>query len=83
MQCHESVCKKPDTKGSCAIKIMKQMFDCFPMVLGWCMHKLGKFIHGKVNIWSSHPEMLEATNHLTVQGDIDQCRTIISSKRNS
>ena len=61
-----SVCKKPDTKGYCAIKITKQTFDRPPMVFGQHVHKLGEFVHGKGDIWPNHPEMLEATNHLTV-----------------
>ena len=35
VQCPRSVYKKPDTKGSCAIKITKQTFDCSPMVFRW------------------------------------------------
>ena len=66
MQCLRSVCKKPDTKGSRAIKITKKTFDRSPMVVGWRVHKLGEFIHDKENIRPSHPEMLEATNHLTI-----------------
>ena len=78
MQCYGNVCKKPNTKGSCAIKITKQTFDPSPMVLGWRVHKLREFIHDKGNIWVSHPEMLEATNHLTVHGGIYR-RIIYSS----
>ena len=44
------------------------------------MHKLGEFVQGKGNIRPSHPEMFEATNHLTVHGDIDRHITIISSQ---
>ena len=44
------------------------------------MHKLGEFVHGKRNIWSSHPKMLEVTNHLTVLGGIDRHNSIISSQ---
>ena len=47
------------------------------MVLGWRVHKLGEFIHNKGNIWSSHPEMLKVTNHLTVHGGIDRSNTIL------
>ena len=42
-----SVCKNPDTKGSRAIKIAKQMFDRSLKLFERCMHKLGEFIHGK------------------------------------
>ena len=47
------------------------------------MHKLEEFILDKGNIWASHPEMLEATNHLTVHGGIYQRRTIYSSLRSA
>ena len=47
------------------------------------MHKLGEFIHDKGNIWARHPEMLEATNHLTVHGGIFWHRTICSSQRST
>ena len=50
VQCQGSVRKKPNTKGSQAIKITKQTFDHSLRVLGWLMHKLGEFIHGKENI---------------------------------
>ena len=83
MQCQGSVYKKPNTKASRAIKITKQTFDSSPMVLGWCVHKLGEFIHSKGNIWASHPEMLEATNHLMVCGGIYRRKTICSSKRST
>ena len=66
VQCQGSVYKKPNTKGSHAIKITKQTFDHSLRMLGWHVHKLGEFIHEKENIWASHPEMLETTNHLTV-----------------
>ena len=66
MQCLRSVCKKPDTKGSRAIKITKYMFDRSPMVFRWIVHALREFVHGKGNIRSSHVEMLEATDHLKV-----------------
>ena len=79
MECLRSVCDKPDTKGSRAIKITKKTFDCSPMIFGWRMHKLEEFIHGKGNIRLSHPEILEATNHLTIHGGIDWCNTIIGS----
>ena len=79
MQCLRSVWNKLDTKGSRAIKITKQTFDRPPRVFGWNVHKLGKFVQGKGNIPSSHPGMLEATNHQTVYGGIDRCSTIISS----
>ena len=81
MQCQRSVYKKPDTKGSRSIKITKETFDCSPMVFEWCVHKLGEFIHDKGNVWSRHPEMLEATNHLMLHGGIDRRSTIFSSKR--
>ena len=83
MQCLRSVCKKPDTKGSHAIRITKQMFDSSPMVFGWRVHKLGEFIHDKGNIRLSHLEMLEATDHLTIHGGIDWHNTIISSQRST
>ena len=83
MQCPRSVYKKPDTKGSRAIKITKQTFERAPMVFERRMHKLGEFIHDKGNIRSSHSEMLEATNHLMVHGGIDRHSTIISSQRNT
>ena len=76
-----SVDKKPNTKGSYVVKIMKQTFDRSLMAFGWRVHKLGEFIHGKGNIRPSHPEMLEATNHLTVHCGIDRCDTIFSSQR--
>ena len=79
VQCLRSVYKKSKTKGSRAIKITKQTFNCSPMVFGQRMHKLGEFVHGKGNIRSSHPEMLKATNYLTIHGGIDLCNTIISS----
>ena len=44
------------------------------------MHKLGEFIHIKGDIRQSHPEMLEATNHLTVHGGIGKQSTIINSQ---
>ena len=44
------------------------------------MHELGEFVHGKGNIRLSHLEMLEATDHLTIHGDIDRRSTIISSQ---
>ena len=68
VQCQGSVFKKLNTKGSRALKITKQTFDGSLMALGWHMYKLGEFIHDKGNIWASHSEMLEATNHLTVHG---------------
>ena len=68
MKCMRSVCKKPDTKGSHAIKITKQTFDCSLMVFKRRMHELGEFVHDKGNIRLSHPEMLEATDHLTIHG---------------
>ena len=80
VQCLRSVCKKPDTKGSHSITIMKLTFNRSLMVFERCMHKLGEFVHGKGNICLSHPKMLEATNHLTVHGGIDWCNTIISSQ---
>ena len=83
MQCQRSVYKKLDTKGSCAIKIKKQTFDCSPMVFGWCVHKLFEFIHDKGNVWSRHPEMLEATNHLMLHGGFDRHSTIFSSQRST
>ena len=83
MQFQSSVCNKSDTKGSRTNKITKQTFDRPPMVFGWRLHKLGDFIHEKGNIWSSHPEMLEATNHLTVHGGIDRRSTICSSQRST
>ena len=72
VQCQGSVCKKPNTKGSRAIKITKQTLDCSPMVLRWRVHKLGER-----NIWVSHPEML------TVHGGIYRCRTNCSSQRST
>ena len=81
MQCQRSVCKKPDTKGSRAIKIKNQTFDHFSMVFGWRMHKLGEFIHGKGNIQPSHLEMLKATNHMMVHGGIYGLKTICNSQR--
>ena len=83
MQCQRSVCKKPDTKGSRAIKITKQMFNLLPMVFEWRMHKLREFIHGKGNIYSSHSEMLEAISHPTVHGGIEWRNTVCSSQRSS
>ena len=83
MQCQWSVNKKPNTKGSRAIKIMKQTFDHSPMELGQHVHKLGEFIHDKGNIWTSHLEMLEVTNHLTIHGDIYWHITICSSQRSA
>ena len=47
------------------------------------MHKLGEFIHNKRNIWSSNPEMLEATNHLMVHSGIGWRSTIFSSQRST
>ena len=47
------------------------------------MHKLGEFIQDKGNIRSSHSEMLEASNHLTVRGGIDQRSSIMSSQRST
>ena len=83
MQYQRSVGKKSDTKGSRAIKISKQTFDCSLMVFGWRVHELGEFIHDKGNILPSHPEMLKATNHLTVHGGIDRRSTIVSSQRST
>ena len=83
MQCLRSASKKPYTKGSRAIKITKQTFDCSLIVVGWHLHKLGEFIHDKGNIRPSHPEMLEATNNMTVHGGIDRHSTIISSMRST
>ena len=80
MQCLRSVCKKPDTKGSRVIKITKQTFDHSLMVFKRHMHELGEFVQDKGNIWPIHPKMLEATDHLTVYGGIDQHSTIISNK---
>ena len=80
MQCLRSVCKKQYTEGSRAIKISKLTFDLSLKVFGRRVHKLGEFVHNKGNIWPSHPEMLEATNHLTVHGGIDRRSTIISSQ---
>ena len=80
MQCLRSVYKKPDTKGSRAIKITSQTFDRSPMVFRQRMHELREFVHGRGNIRPSHPEMLEAIDHLTVHGGIDRCSTIISSQ---
>ena len=79
MQCTR-VCKKPDTKGSHAIKITKQTFDRSPMVFKWRMHELGEFVHYKGNIRPSHPNMLEATDHLTIYGGIDRRSTILSNQ---
>ena len=79
MQCQRSVGKKSDTKGSRAIKIMKQTLDRSPMVFGWLVHELGEFIHDKGNIRSSHLEMLKATNHMMVHGGINRRSTIFSS----
>ena len=50
LQCLRSVCKKPDTKGSHAIKIIKQTFDCSSMVFRRRVHELGEFVHSKGNI---------------------------------
>ena len=83
MQCQGSVYKKPNTKGSHAIKITKQTFDNSLVVLGWHVHELGEFIHDKGNIWASHPEMLKATNNLTVHGGIYGCRTICRHQRST
>ena len=47
------------------------------------MHKLGEFIYDKGNIWASHSEILEATNHLTVHGGIYRRRTIYNSQRST
>ena len=80
VQCLRSVCKKPDTKGSLAIKIMKQTFNRSPMVFIRCVYELGEFVHGKGNIRPSHPKMLEATVHLTVHGGIDRRSAIINSQ---
>ena len=44
------------------------------------MHELGEFVHDKGNIRASHPEMLEATDHLMVHGGVDRHNTIISSQ---
>ena len=44
------------------------------------MHELGEFVHEKRNIRSSHPEMLEAIDHLTVHGGIDRRNTIITNQ---
>ena len=81
MQCQRSVCKKSDTKGSCSIKIKKQTFDRSLMVFGQHVHKLEEFIHDKKKkkFLSSHSEMLEVTNHLTVHGGINRRSTIFSS----
>ena len=81
VKCQGSVCKNPNTKVSRAINITKLTFHRSLMVLGWCLHKLGEFIHIKGNIWASHPKRLEATNHLKVHGGIYWCRTICSSQR--
>ena len=83
MQRLRSVCKKPYTEGSYAVKITKQMFDRSPMVFKWGVYKLGEFIHGKGNIRSSHPGMLKATNHLTVRGGIDWHSSIMNSQRST
>ena len=72
VQCLRSVCKKLDTKESRAIKITKQTFHRPLMVFGMCVHKLGEFVHDEGNSQPSHPEILEATNHLTVHGGIDR-----------
>ena len=80
MQCQSSVSKKSDTKGSRAIKIKKQTFDRSLMVFGQHVHKLEEFIHDKKKKFlSSHSEMLEVTNHLTVHGGINRHSTIFSS----
>ena len=50
------------------------------MVFRRRVNELGEFVNGKGNIRSSHPKMLEATDHLTVHGGIDQSNTIISSQ---
>ena len=81
MRCQRSVCKKLATKGSRAIKIVKHAFDRSLMLFEWRVHKLGEFIHVKGNILTSHSEILEATNHLTVHGGIYLCRTICRSQR--
>ena len=47
------------------------------------MPKMGDFVNGKGNIRPSHPEMLEATNHLTAYGGIDQGSTIFSNQRST
>ena len=83
MQCQRSVRKKPNTKGSSAIKITKRPFDRSLIVFGWHVQKLREFIHNKGNIRLSHSEMLEATNHLTVHGGIDRRNTIVSSQRST
>ena len=80
MQCLRSVCKKPDTKGSRVIKITKQTFNRSLMVFRRCVYELGEFVHSKGNIRLNHPEMLEATDYLTVHGGIDEYSTIISSQ---
>ena len=83
MQRMRSVCKKSNTKGSRSIEITKQMFDHSPMVFKFLMHKLREFIHEKGNLQFSHPEMLEATNHLTVHDGINRLSTINSSQRST
>ena len=80
MQCIKSVYKKSDTMGSRVIKITSQTFNRSPMVFRRHMHELREFVHGSGNIQQSHPEMLEAIDHLTVHGGIDRCGTIISSQ---
>ena len=66
MQCLRSVYRRPYTEGCCSIKITKQAFDHYLMVFECRMHKLGEFVHDKGNIRLSHPEMLEATNHPSI-----------------
>ena len=66
MQCLSSVYRRPYTEGCYAIKITKHAFDRSLMVFGCRVHKLGEFVHDKGNIRLSHPEMLEATNHLSI-----------------
>ena len=44
------------------------------------MHKLGEVVNDKGNIWLSYPEMLEATNYLTVHSGFDRSSTIINSQ---
>ena len=83
VQCQGIVYKKPSTKGSCAIKITNQTFDSSLVVHGWHVHKPGEFINDKGNIWASHPEMLKATNNLTVHGGIYGCRTICRHQRST
>ena len=47
------------------------------------MHKMRDFVNDKGNIRPSHLEMLEATNHLTIYGGIDQGSTIFSNQRST